>query len=95
MHISLENGERIEFEGFSIEVQVKLLGLVAEHLKYDEETQCKFTAALNAFTKLKLEDKKREVNVWIKVMENIIREGDVNEESKKDQEGNIRTGNRI
>ena len=59
-------------EHFDEDHQKKLLSLIAKHLTCNKETQCKFTAALNAFTKLDINDKEKEIKVWIDMMEDII-----------------------
>jgi hypothetical protein len=75
MHIVFEDGTKTEFEGFDIDTQVELLGLIAKNLSCDECTQVKFTATLNAFTKLRFKDKEQEIHVWIKSMKNILENG--------------------
>jgi len=71
------------------EHQVRLLQLIGQSLRKKKEIQYDFTEALEAFTVLSPQDKRKEIHAWMTVMENILN-GNTNEKNQKNKEPQVR-----
>jgi len=70
------------------EHQCRLLELIGLSLKVSKPVLYEFTEALEAFTSLAPKDKRKEINAWVSVMENILNRRE-HEENKKSKIRNI------